>query len=201
MGSGYSSEEELETQVLTKQKNIPINLQEKHTSRSGAEEELDVVVNDFGGREQGDGMEKEEEQPVQTFEDHHSKKEPAQAFEDQKQLQSQSPPLETQETEEEEPPLPSLCQNELLNSGTASSPRMESANIIRKPAGLLLPEAGGLVISKLPPIHDNVDLRPTPLVCFNFPQTSQPVFLRNLVKGLCQLRRPRCFQKAPFHLQ
>merc|ERR1719337_236700 len=97
MGSGYSSEEELETQ-----------LQERHTSRSGAEEELDVVVNDFGGREQGDGMEKEEEQPVQTFEDHHSKIQPAQAFEDQKQLQTQSPPLEIQETEEEEPPLPSL---------------------------------------------------------------------------------------------
>ena len=121
-------------------------------------------------------MEKEEEQPTKTYED-------------QQQHPSKTPLLEIQEKGEEKPPLPSLCQNELLNSGsasapsmesagnlvrkpvgllnsgTASAPSMESANIIRKPAGLLLPEAGGLVISKLPPIHDNVDLRPTPTVC------------------------------------
>jgi len=135
MGSGYSSEEEQETQ----DQKPPI---------MEAEEEPDVIATDFGGREQGDGMEKEEEQPVQTYEDQHL---------------SKTPLLEIQQKEVEEPALPSLCQGELLNSGPpASAPSMESANIIRKPAGLLLPEAGGLVISKLPPIHDDVDLRPTP---------------------------------------
>ena len=138
MGSGYSSEEEQETQ----DQKPPI---------MEAEEEPDVIATDFGGREQGDGMEKEEEQPVQTYEDQHL---------------SKTPLLEIQQKEVEEPALPSLCQGELLNSGPpASAPSMESANIIRKPAGLLLPEAGGLVISKLPPIHDDVDLRPTPTVC------------------------------------
>ena len=140
MGSGYSSEEEQETQ----DQKPPI---------MEAEEEPDVIATDFGGREQGDGMEKEEEQPVQTYEDQHL---------------SKTPLLEIQQKEVEEPALPSLCQGELLNSGPpASAPSMESANIIRKPAGLLLPEAGGLVISKLPPIHDDVDLRPTPTVCSN----------------------------------
>merc|ERR1719234_1666741 len=97
-------------------------------------------------------MEKEEEQPVQTYEDH------------QQQHISKTPPLlDNQEKEVVEPALPPLCQGELLTSvPAASAPSMESANIIRKPAGLLLPEAGGLVISKLPPIHDDVDLRPTP---------------------------------------
>ena len=138
MGSGYSSEEEQETQ----DQKPPI---------MEAEEEPDVIATDFGGREQGDGMEKEEEQPVQTYEDQHLAK---------------TPLLEIQLKEVEEPTPPSLCQGELLNSGPpASAPSMESANIIRKPAGLLLPEAGGLVISKLPPIHDDVDLRPTPTVC------------------------------------
>merc|ERR1719391_617493 len=120
-------------------------------------------------------MEKEEEHPTKTFED-------------QKQHPSKTPLLDNNITEKEgeTTPQPSLCQNELLNSGTGSAPSMESAsniirkpagllnsgpgsapsmegaNIIRKPAGLLLPEAGGLVISKLPPIHDNVDIRPTP---------------------------------------
>ena len=115
----------------------------------------DVIATDFGGREQGDGMEKEEEQPIQTYED-------------QQPHPSKSPLLDVQEKGVEEPPLPSLCHSELLNSGPPSSAPsiMESAgNIIRKPAGLLLPEAGGLVISKLPPIHDDVDLRPTPTVC------------------------------------
>merc|ERR1719234_2796215 len=103
-------------------------------------------------------MEKEEEQPVQTYEDQHISKTPL--------------PLDIQEKEVEEPALPSLCQGELLTSVPAASApsmesaniirKLESANIIRKPAGLLLPEAGGLVISKLPPIHDDVDLRPTP---------------------------------------
>merc|ERR1719234_2358128 len=94
-------------------------------------------------------MEKEEEQPVQTYEDQHLSKTPLL--------------LDIQEKDVEEPALPSLCQGELLTSvPAASAPSMESANIIRKPAGLLLPEAGGLVISKLPPIHDDVDLRPTP---------------------------------------
>merc|ERR1719234_1930020 len=103
-------------------------------------------------------MEKEEEQPVQTYEDQHISKTP--------------PLLDIQEKEVEEPALPSLCKGELLTSvPAASAPSMESANvirkiesanIIRKPAGLLLPEAGGLVISRLPPIHDDVDLRPTP---------------------------------------
>ena len=111
-------------------------------------------------------MEKEEEQPVQTYEDQHLSKTPLL--------------LEIQEKVVEEPALPPLCQGELLTSVPAASapsmmestniirksaPSMESANIIRKPAGLLLPEAGGLVISKLPPIHDDVDLRPTPTVC------------------------------------
>ena len=144
-----------------------------------------MIATDFGGREQGDGMEKEEEQPTKTFED-------------QQQHPSKAPLLDnhTTEKEEETTPQPSLCQNELLNSGTgsapsmesasniirkpagllnsgtASAPSMESANIIRKPAGLLLPEAGGLVISKLPPIHDNVDIRPTPTVCRNIFQSS-----------------------------
>merc|ERR1719234_2401928 len=97
-------------------------------------------------------MEKQEEQPVQTYEDH------------QQQHISKAPPLlDIQEKEVEDPALPSLCQGELLTSvPAASAPSVESANIIRKPAGLLLPEAGGLVISKLPPIHDDVDLRPTP---------------------------------------
>merc|ERR1719234_2041132 len=95
-------------------------------------------------------MEKEEEQPVQTYEE-----------QQQQQHISKTPSLlDIQEKEVEEPALPSLCQGELLTS--ASAPSMDSANIIRKPAGLLLPEAGGLVISKLPPIHDDVDLRPTP---------------------------------------
>jgi len=165
MGSGYSSEEE--EQEATQDKNPPTK---------EAEEDLpDMIATDFGGREQGDGMEKEEEQPTKTFED-------------QQQHPSKAPLLDNniQEKEEETIPEPSLCQNELLNSGTGSVPNMESAsniirkpagplnsgtasalsmesaNIIRKPAGLLLPEAGGLVISKLPPIHDNVDIRPTP---------------------------------------
>ena len=141
MGSGYSSEEEQETQ------------DQKPSILLGAEEEEpDVIATDFGGsREQGDGMEKEEEQPVQTYEDQHLSKTPLL--------------LEIQEKEVEEPALPPLCQGELLTSvPAASAPSMESANIIRKPAGLLLPEAGGLVISKLPPIHDDVDLRPTPTV-------------------------------------
>ena len=113
----------------------------------------DVISTDFGGREQGDGMEKEEDEPVQTYED-------------QQQHPSKSPLLDVEEKVVEEPPSPSLCQSELLNSGPPSAPSMESAgNIIRKPAGLLLPEAGGLVISKLPPIHDDVNLRPTPTVC------------------------------------
>lgn len=134
MGSGYSSEEEQETQ----------------DNKPSIMEAEDVIARDFGGREQGDGMEKEEEQPVQTYED-------------QQQHPSKSPLLDVQEKEVEEPPPPSLCQSELLNSGPPSAPSMESeGNIIRKPAGLLLPEAGGLVISKLPPIHDDVNLRPTP---------------------------------------
>ena len=140
-----------------------------------------MIATDFGGREQGDGMEKEEEQPTKTFED-------------QQQHPSKTRRLDNniQEKEEETSPQPSLCQNELLNSGTGSelasniirkpagllnsgpgsALSMESANIIRKPAGLLLPEAGGLVISKLPPIHDNVDLRPTPTVCQDLFQSS-----------------------------
>ena len=161
MGSGYSSEEEQETQVANRSReiNLNISLQDKKTSIMETE---DVIANDFGGREQGDGMEKEEEQPVQTYEDKH------------KHL-SKSTPLDVQEKQVEDPPL---CQSELLNSGPpvsapsnvirkpAPGPSMESAgNIIRKPAGLLLPEAGGLVISKLPPIHDDVDLRPTHTVC------------------------------------
>jgi len=136
MGSGYSSEEEQETQ----------------DNKPSIMEAEDVIATDFGGREQGDGMEKEEEQPVQTYED-------------QQPHPSKSPLLDVQEKGvEEPPPPPSLCQSELLNSGPPSAPSiMESAgNIIRKPAGLLLPEAGGLVISKLPPIHDDVNLRPTP---------------------------------------
>ena len=143
MGSGYSSEEEQETQ------------DQKSSILLEAEEEPDAIVTDFGGsREQGDGMEKEEEQPVQTYEE-------------QQQHISKTPPLlDIQEKEVVEPALPPLCQGELLTSvPAASAPSMESANIIRKPAGLLLPEAGGLVISKLPPIHDDVDLRPTPTVC------------------------------------
>merc|ERR1719391_1192280 len=82
-------------------------------------------------------MEKEEEQPTKTFED-------------QQQHPSKTPLLDNNitEKEKEKPPQPSLCQNELLNSGTGSALSIESANIIRKPAGLLLPEAGGLVISK-----------------------------------------------------
>ena len=141
MGSGYSSEEEQDTQ------------DQKPSILLEAEDEPDVIATDFGGsREQGDGMEKEEEQPVQTYEEH------------QQQHISKTPPLlDIQEKEVEEPALPPLCQGELLTS--ASAPSMESANIIRKPAGLLLPEAGGLVVSKLPPIHDDVDLRPTPTVC------------------------------------
>ena len=157
MGSGYSSEEEQETQVANRSReiNLNISLQDKKTSIMETE---DVIANDFGGREQGDGMEKEEEQPVQTYEDQHL-----------------SNPLDVQEKLVDDPPL---CQSELLNSGPPASapsniirkpapgPSMESAgNIIRKPAGLLLPEAGGLVISKLPPIHDDVDLRPTHTVC------------------------------------
>jgi len=149
MGSGYSSEEEQETQ-------------DQKPSIMEAEEEPDVIATDFGGsREQGDGMEKEEEQPVQTYEDH------------QQQHISKTPPLlDIQEKEVVDPALPSLCKGELLTSVPAASApsmesaniirKMESANIIRKTAGLLLPEAGGLVISKLPPIHDDVDLRPTP---------------------------------------
>ena len=66
MGSGYSSEEEQETQ------------DQKPSILLGAEEEEpDVIATDFGGsREQGDGMEKEEEQPVQTYEDQHLSKTP-----------------------------------------------------------------------------------------------------------------------------
>merc|ERR1719234_1584111 len=107
-------------------------------------------------------MEKEEEQPVQTYEE-----------QQQQQHLSKTPlVLDIQEKEVEELALPPLCQGELLTSVPSTSApslesaniirKMESANIIRKPAGLLLPEAGGLVISKLPPIHDDVDLRPTP---------------------------------------
>merc|ERR1719234_2794953 len=64
-------------------------------------------------------MEKEEEQPVQTYEDQHLSKTPLL--------------LDIHEKEVEEPPMPSLCQGELLTSvPAASAPGMvESANIIK----------------------------------------------------------------------
>ena len=116
------------------------------------------AVPDVGGREQGDGMEKEEdEQHIKTFKD-----------QDQPPLPppTSNLPDTHQKQEKEEEAVPPICQmSEPLINNASSSPSMESAKIIRKSTGLLLPEAGGLVVSKLPPIHDNVDLRPTIPVC------------------------------------
>ena len=112
------------------------------------------AVPDVGGREQGDGMEKEEdEQHIKTFKD-----------QDQPPLPppTSNLPDTHQKQEKEEEAVPPICQmSEPLINNAPSSSSMESAKIIRKSTGLLLPEAGGLVVSKLPPIHDNVDLRPT----------------------------------------
>jgi len=136
MGSGYSSEEEQETQDMK-------------PSLTDME-----AVPDVGGREQGDGMEKEEdEQHIKTFKD-----------QDQPPLPppTSNLPDTHQKQEKEEEAVPPICQmSEPLINNAPSSSSMESAKIIRKSTGLLLPEAGGLVVSKLPPIHDNVDLRPT----------------------------------------
>ena len=57
--------------------------------------------------------------------------------------------------------LAALAYKQLWNTETQQ--RSDGA---KAPPGLLLPEAGGLVVSKLPPIHDNVDLRPTIPVCY-----------------------------------
>merc|ERR1719400_732800 len=99
-------------------------------------------------------MEKEEEeQPIKTYKDQDQPPFPP---------QTSNLPDTHQKQEKEEEAVPSLCQlSEPLIKNAPSSPSMESAKIIRKSTGLLLPEAGGLVVSKLPPIHDNVDLRPT----------------------------------------
>ena len=121
------------------------------------------AVPDVGGREQGDGMEKEEdEQHIKTFKD-----------QDQPPLPppTSNLPDTHQKQEKEEEAVPPICQmSEPLINNASSSPSMESAKIIRKSTGLLLPEAGGLVVSKLPPIHDNVDLRPTIPVCYQHQQ-------------------------------